>query len=219
MYQRGVAELNITVIYNKGISLGAVKDDCIRVIGTTGKSATIIADSIEKVECSNLGQPVVTTEETQDEAATDKPIQQEQPNTITNQNRRPNQNIFEYYLNKTGNQYTFGQTETTTPNSIIESSKAVPSKAFLFVNSNVDWSATILDSQGDSFTQDGSGDSSIEFECAPGFMSIYSLSVQKQTETGFLSIAIIQNGNILDKGETNAAYGIASLSGNCNEPG
>jgi hypothetical protein len=50
-------------------------------------------------------------------------------------------------------------------------------------------------------------------------MSIYSLSVQKQTETGFLSIAIIQNGNVLDKAETTAAYGIASLSGNCNEPG
>jgi hypothetical protein len=106
-----------------------------------------------------------------------------------------------------------------TSNSIIEKSKASPDKAFLFINSDSGWSATILDSEGDSFTQDGSRDSSIEFECVPGFMSIYSLSVQKQTETGFLSIAIIQNGNILDKGETTAAYGIASLSGNCNESG
>ena len=106
-----------------------------------------------------------------------------------------------------------------TSDSVIETSKASPDKAFLFISSDSDWSATILDSEGDSFTQDGSGDSSIEFECTPGFMSIYSLSVQKQTETGFLSIAIIQNGNILDKGETSAAYGIASLSGNCNEAG
>lgn len=104
-------------------------------------------------------------------------------------------------------------------NSLVESSKASPDKAFLFINSNTGWSATVLDSGGDSFTQDGSGDSSIGFECIPGFMSSYSISVQKQEETGFLSIAIIQNGNILDRGETTAAYGIASLSGNCNEPG
>lgn len=106
-----------------------------------------------------------------------------------------------------------------TSDSVIGTSKASPDNAFLFINSDSGWSATILDSGGDSITQDGSGDSSIEFECKPGFMSIYSLSVQKQTETGFLSIAIIQNGNILDRGETTAAYGIASLSGNCNEPG
>jgi hypothetical protein len=116
-------------------------------------------------------------------------------------------------------QYSFGQKATTpTLNSIVESSKATSNKAFLFVNSNVGWSATIVDPEGDSFTQNGSGDSSIEFECIPGFMNIYSLSVQKQTETGFLSIAIVQNGTILDKGETNATYGIAQLSGNCNEP-
>ena len=106
-----------------------------------------------------------------------------------------------------------------TLNSLIESSKASPDKAFLSINSDIGWSATILDSEFDSFTQDGSGDSNIEFECTPGFMSIYSISVQKQSEGGSLSIAIVQNGKVLDEGKTSAAYGIASLSGNCDEPG
>src|SRR5919106_980302 len=106
-----------------------------------------------------------------------------------------------------------------TSDSVIETSKASPDKAFLFISSDSGWSATILDSEGDSFTQDGSGNSGIEFECIPGFMSIYSISVQKQTVAGSLSVSIIQNGNILDSGATNAAYGIAPLSGNCNEPG
>jgi hypothetical protein len=50
-------------------------------------------------------------------------------------------------------------------------------------------------------------------------VSIYSISVQKQSEGGSLSIAIVQNGKVLDEGKTSAAYGIASLSGNCDEPG
>ncbi len=41
------------------------------------------------------------------------------------------------------------------------------------------FSATVLDSGHDSFVQDGSKNSKIEFECVPGFMSTYSLNVQK----------------------------------------
>jgi hypothetical protein len=100
-----------------------------------------------------------------------------------------------------------------------EASKNTPDKAHLLIYSDVSWSATILDSALDSFTQDGSKNSKIEFECTPGFMSTYSLSVQKQSEAGDLFLTIVQNENILDSVGTRAAYGIASLTGNCGEPG
>jgi hypothetical protein len=45
----------------------------------------------------------------------------------------------------------------------------------------------------------------------------YSISVQKDTEAGFLFLGLIHNGNIKDDTRTEAAYGIASLSGNCGE--
>jgi len=96
-----------------------------------------------------------------------------------------------------------------------ETSKETPDKAYLLIYSDVIWSATVLDSELDSFTQDGSKNSKIEFECAPGFMSVYSLNVQKNSEAGNLLLVLVQNGNLLDAARTQAAYGIASLSGNC----
>jgi hypothetical protein len=51
-----------------------------------------------------------------------------------------------------------------------------------------------------------------------GFMSTYSVSVQKDSEAGGLLLTLVQNGNILDQVGTKAAYGIASLAGNCGEP-
>lgn len=96
-------------------------------------------------------------------------------------------------------------------------SMKIPEKAFLYIMSDSGWSATIFDSGMDSFTQDGSGNRKIEFECKPGFMSAYSISVQKQSETGRLGVVIIQNLDVLDGGNTNAAYGIVSLAGNCGE--
>ena len=82
--------------------------------------------------------------------------------------------------------------------------------------SDVDWTATVLDSGLDTVTQDGSKSSIIEFECALE-TGTYSLSVQKDTEAGFLFLTLIQNGNIKDDAWTKTAYGIASLSGNCGE--
>ena len=98
-----------------------------------------------------------------------------------------------------------------------EASKKTPDKAYLLIYSDVSWSATVLDSELDSFTQDGSKNSKIEFECVPGSMSTYSLNVQKQSEAGNILLVIVQNGNLLDAVSTQAAYGIASLSGNCGE--
>ena len=73
---------------------------------------------------------------------------------------------------------------------------------------------------GNDFTTiDGVGTRTLEFECTPGLLSTYSVSVQKQTEEGGLSLELVQGGDIIDKGRTTAQYGIVSLSGECNKPG
>jgi hypothetical protein len=101
----------------------------------------------------------------------------------------------------------------------VELSKKTPNIAFLMIHSDSGWSATILDSGFDSATKDGSGNSIIEFECKPDFLSIYSLSAQKQTESGYLFLTVVQNGHFIDDASTNAAYGMVSLSGECDKPG
>jgi hypothetical protein len=45
----------------------------------------------------------------------------------------------------------------------------------------------------------------------------HSINVQKKSEAGNLLLVLVQNGNLLDAARTQAAYGIASLSGNCGE--
>jgi hypothetical protein len=50
--------------------------------------------------------------------------------------------------------------------------------------------------------------SKIEFECAPGFIGIYSLNDQKNSKAGNLLLVLVQNGNLLDAARTQAAYGI-----------
>jgi hypothetical protein len=99
-----------------------------------------------------------------------------------------------------------------------EASKKSPDKAYLLIYSDVGWSATVLDSGRDSFVQDGSKNSKIEFECVPAFTNMYSLNVQKKSEAGNLLLITVQNGNLLDAMNTQATYGIASLSGKCGEP-
>jgi hypothetical protein len=94
-----------------------------------------------------------------------------------------------------------------------------PNKAYIIINSDTSWQATIMDSGNDFTTTDGFGIQTLEFECEPGFFSMYSTSVQKQTESGSIIMGIMQGGDILDSGRTAAQYGIVSLSGECNKPG
>jgi plastocyanin len=75
MHQGGNTDRNLTVIYTSSISLEAIEDDCVRVIGAAAEPATIVADSIEKIDCSNLNNQAsefATTEETQGEGITGK---------------------------------------------------------------------------------------------------------------------------------------------------
>jgi hypothetical protein len=98
-----------------------------------------------------------------------------------------------------------------------EASKNTPDKAYLLIYSDVNWSASVLDSGFDIFAQDGSKNAKIEFECVPGLMGTYSLNVQKESEAGNLLLVTVQNGNLLNAASTQAAYGIASLSGYCGK--
>lgn len=78
-----------------------------------------------------------------------------------------------------------------------EVSKKNPNNGYLMIFSNVNWTATVLDSGLDTVTQDGSKNSVIEFECVLE-TGTYSLSVQKDSEAGLLFLGLIQNGNIKD---------------------
>ena len=80
---------------------------------------------------------------------------------------------------------------------------SIPGRAVLLIYSNQKWSGNILDTQSHSVTQDGKGDSKIFFICAkqnsngnPGF---YSLTFQKLKSSGYLELAIIQNGKLLTR--------------------
>lgn len=97
-------------------------------------------------------------------------------------------------------------------------SSATPDMAKLLIYSDTSWSANVLDSGLDSFTQDGTNDSVIDFECKPEFMSTYSVSAQKDTEAGYVMLFIVQNFRGIDSGMTSADYGIVSLAGKCGKP-
>jgi hypothetical protein len=82
--------------------------------------------------------------------------------------------------------------------------------AKLLIYSDTSWSANVLDSGLDSFTQDGTNESE--------FMSTYSVSAQKDAEAGYVMLVIVQNFRGIDAGMTSADYGIVSLAGECGKP-
>lgn len=92
-------------------------------------------------------------------------------------------------------------------------SNKISDHAVLLIYSDTSWSGSILDSGFDSATRDGSGDAKIPILCQS--YGIYSLVLQKQSSSGYLLAAIIQDGKLLDAKSTSAEYGLVSLSGNC----
>lgn len=98
--------------------------------------------------------------------------------------------------------------------SMINAQMAVGSdQAVVQINSNTKWSGSILDSSFDSATKDGHGNANIPIVCTS--YGIYSLVIQKQTESGTLTVSVIQDDKTLDSKSTTAAYGLVSLAGNC----
>jgi len=85
--------------------------------------------------------------------------------------------------------------------------------AVLVIHSDTEWSGSILDTNFDSATIDGSGHDKIQFPCISG--GVYSMGFQKQTDYGYLSLFLIQEGDAIDMKFTIADYGMVSLSGTC----
>jgi hypothetical protein len=74
------------------------------------------------------------------------------------------------------------------------------------------WTGSILDSEFDSASHDGFGNTKIPFICDNG---IYSVSFQNGQTFGTFTIKIIIDGKIVDEGQSSAEYGVVTLSGNC----
>ena len=79
------------------------------------------------------------------------------------------------------------------------------------------WSGSIMDSEFTMASRDGRGDETIPITCNEGAynLGMYSLTIQKMEESGTLSVAVVQDGQVLKKTSTSAAYGVVSLAGEC----
>ncbi len=70
------------------------------------------------------------------------------------------------------------------------------------VDSNTQWSGTVA-----GFSRSGSGVASFTIHTATA-----SACLQMQTETGYLTVTILENGQTLDSQTTNQPFGIVSVS-------
>jgi hypothetical protein len=69
----------------------------------------------------------------------------------------------------------------------LHSANAQSDQAIVKIESNAKWSGSILDSSFDSATKDGHGNTSFIIACTS--YGIYSLVIQKQSESGYLSVS------------------------------
>jgi hypothetical protein len=86
-----------------------------------------------------------------------------------------------------------------------------------FSNADGAWSGSIMDSEFRSYSIEGYGDETIPITCNEGQYGLgtYSLAIQKMEESGTLSVAVVQDGQVLKETSTSAAYGVVSLAGEC----
>jgi hypothetical protein len=113
--------------------------------------------------------------------------------------------------------YAYGQTidrSNDVKQQLRDPKNIIAGKAILLIYTDTSWSGSILDTTFSSATDGGSGDKRVEFECSSG--GIYSMAFQKQESSGYLILAIIQNGKLLNEKATGAEYGVVSLSGHCD---
>jgi hypothetical protein len=102
-------------------------------------------------------------------------------------------------------------------NELMDPANKISNQAVVLIYSDTSWSGGISDSSMDYATRDGNGNSKIFMKCDNN--GIYSLSVQKDTESGYLLVAVIQDGKLLDSKATTAEYGIAGVAGKCASHG
>ena len=92
----------------------------------------------------------------------------------------------------------------------------IPDTAIMLVYSNTGWTGSIIASDLASSPSAGAGDGKIQFSCE-GEAGRYSASFQKQTDEGYLTIAAIQSGNLLNSTSTVSPLGIANIGGFCQD--
>jgi len=91
----------------------------------------------------------------------------------------------------------------------------ISGKAIVLVYSNTSWSGNVSGGDMGSSTKQGSGDAKYTVSC--GQLGLAQGLIQKDTDYGFVAVAIIQNGKLLALESTNAAYGIAhAVADNCS---
>ena len=86
--------------------------------------------------------------------------------------------------------------------------------AVLLIYSDSSWSGTVMDTTFSSATDEEFGDKRVEFACSSG--GIYSIVFPNQDASGYLLLAVLQNGKFLNAKHTVADYGVVSISGNCD---
>lgn len=96
---------------------------------------------------------------------------------------------------------------------LADESNHIKDHAILLLYSNSYWSGSLRDSGGDSSTIDGRKVQKIPFECLSG--GVYSMTFQNKNDWGYLVLAVIQDGKLLDSKATSADYGVVSLVGKC----
>lgn len=99
---------------------------------------------------------------------------------------------------------------------LADESNDIPDTAIMLVYSNTQWSGSIIGSDLGSSPSTGEGDGRVEFRCE-GEFGKFSASFQKSTDEGYLVIAAIQSGNLLNSTSTEAPLGIASMAGLCKD--
>ncbi len=92
----------------------------------------------------------------------------------------------------------------------------IPDTAIMLIYSNTQWTGSIIGSDLSSSPSTGEGDEKVEFPCE-GDLGQFSASFQKSTDEGYLTIAAIQNGNLLNSTSTDDPLGIAIIAGVCSD--
>lgn len=100
---------------------------------------------------------------------------------------------------------------------LADESNKIPGKAIVLVYSNTSWSGNVSGGDLGSSTKEGYGDAKFVVSC--GDLKIAQGLIQKQTEDGFVAVAIIQNGQLLAIESTNAQFGIAHTVADCQSFG
>lgn len=106
---------------------------------------------------------------------------------------------------------------SNSPTTSVSMQATSPSGTVIHINTNGPWSGSIMDSEFRSYSVEDYGDETIPITYNEGQYGLgtYSLAIQKMEESGTLSVAVVQDGQVLKETSTSAAHGVVSLAGEC----